>query len=97
MPILVVSWGGELEVPPTSCLVGGELEVPPTMSFCLLKKRIRMWNLEPSKERKNMKRYLWFILVLILAMTVVACGGTQPAAEVEETTGEEAADRKSVV
>ena len=44
-----------------------------------------------------MKRYLWFILVLILAMTVVACGGTQPAAEVEETTGEEAAPTEAVV
>ena len=43
-----------------------------------------------------MKRYLWLVLLLILALTVVACGGTQPAAEVEETTGEEAAPTEAV-
>ena len=44
-----------------------------------------------------MKRFGWLILVLILAMTVVACGGTQPAAEVEETTREEAVPNEAVV
>ena len=43
-----------------------------------------------------MKRYAWLALLLIFAMAIVACGGTQPAAE-EPETSEEAAPTEAVV
>ena len=49
-----------------------------------------MWKPIGSMEKKIMKRYAWFALLLIFAMAIVACGGTQPTAETP-STGEEAA------
>jgi flagellar basal body-associated protein FliL len=52
-----------------------------------------------EKERKNMKRFGWLALLLILAMTIAACGGgaqtettveEQPAATEEGAVEEEA-------
>ena len=50
-----------------------------------------MWKPIVSMEKKKMKRYAWFALLLIFAMAIVACGGTQPATEAPATGGEEAA------
>ena len=49
-----------------------------------------MWKPIGSMEKKIMKRYAWFALLLIFAMAIVACGGTQPTTETP-STGEEAA------
>ena len=43
-----------------------------------------------------MKRYAWLVLLLVFAMALVACGGTEPATE-EPATSEEAAPTEAVV
>ena len=49
-----------------------------------------MQKMSITMERKEMKRYLWFVALLVFALAIAACGGTQPPAQ-EEAPAEEGA------